>query len=58
MLHRLQRNFELYLDPARDFSIDEKTINFQGRHKDKLHITFKDAGDGFQADSVCDCVYM
>ena len=38
MLQHLQRNFELHWDPAIDFSIDEQTIGFQGRHKDKLRI--------------------
>ena len=52
MLQHLQRNFELYWDPAQDLSIDEKTIGFQGRYKDKLRIKFKYAGDGFQADDV------
>ena len=54
MLQKLQGNFELYWDPERDLSIDEQTIGFQGRHKHNLRITFKDAGDGFQADTFCD----
>ena len=57
MLQYLQRNFELYWGPARDLSIDEKTVGFQGSHNDKLWITFKDAGDGSQDDSVFDCGY-
>ena len=57
MLQHLQRNFELYWDPARDLSIDEKAIGFQGRHKDKLRITFKDVGDDFQDDDICDHGY-
>jgi hypothetical protein len=36
------------------FSIDEMTMGFQGRHADKKRITYKRAGDGFQADALCD----
>ena len=52
-----RETFLLDWDPALYFIIDEKTIGFQVRHKDKLRIEFKDADDGFQADSVCDCGY-
>ena len=34
-------------------SIDEQTIGFQGRHTDKIRVSYKDAGDGFQADTIC-----
>ena len=47
MLQHLQINFELYWDTAHDFSTYEQTIGFQGRHNDKIWITFKDAGDAF-----------
>ena len=57
MLQHLQRNFELQWDLARYLSINEQTIGFQGRHKDKLQIMFKDSGDVFQPDAVCDCGY-
>ena len=57
MLQHLHRKFELYWDPEQDLSTDEKTIGFQVRHKDKIWITFKDEGDGFQDDVVCDCGY-
>ena len=57
MLQHLNINFELYWDPAQYLIIYEKTIGFQGRHKDKIRINFKDAGDGFQADAVCDSGY-
>ena len=57
MLQHFQRKFELYWYPVQYLRIDEKTIGFQGRHKDKLRIMFKDAGDGLQSDSVFDCGY-
>ena len=44
-------------DPALYLIIDDKIIGFQGRHKDKLRVTFKYAGDGFQADDFCDRGY-
>ena len=34
-------------------SVDEQAIGFQGRHPDKLHITYKAEGDGFQCDALC-----
>ena len=36
------------------FSIDEMTMRFKGKHKDKRRITYKAEGDGFQADALCD----
>ena len=58
MLQHIQRNFELYWNPARDLSINEKTIGFQGRQKDKIWIRFQNEGDGFQSYSVFDSGYM
>ena len=57
MFHNLQKNFELYWDPAQYLSINEQAIWFQVRHKHKLQIMFKDAVDGFQDDDVCDSGY-
>ena len=42
---------------GRDISGDEQTIGFQGRHADKLRITYKAEGDGFQCDAICDAGY-
>ena len=39
---------------GRDISGDEQTIGFQGRHSDKLRITYKVEGDGFQCDALAD----
>ena len=33
------------------------TMRFKGHHHDKLRITYKAEGDGFQADSICDDSY-
>ena len=33
-------------------AIDEMTMGFQGRHGDKKRITYKNEGDGFQADAL------
>jgi hypothetical protein len=38
---------------GRHISVDEQTIGFQGNHKDKLRITYKAEGDGFQCDALC-----
>ena len=37
-----------------DISGDEQTIDFQGKHSDKLCITYKTEGDGFQCDALCE----
>ena len=34
-------------------SVDEQTISFQGNHICKLRITYKNEGDGFQYDALC-----
>ena len=39
---------------GRDISGDEQTIGFQVKHEDKLRITYKAEGDGFQCDAICD----
>ena len=39
-------------------SVDEMTMRFKGKHRDKLRITYKKEGDGFQADALCDDGYI
>ena len=43
--------------PGKSISIDEMTMGFQGRHRDKKRITYKSEGDGFQADALSDDGY-
>ena len=35
-------------------AIDKMTMGFQGMHIDKRRITYKEEGDGFQADALAD----
>ena len=39
---------------GRDILGDEQMIGFQGQHADKLSITYKVEGDGFQCDALAD----
>ena len=43
----------LSVDLGKSISIDEQTVGFQGRHGDKLRISYKAEGDGFQCDVIC-----
>ena len=38
---------------AKIISVDEQTQQMQGHHPDKLRITYKKEGDGFQFDALC-----
>ena len=38
---------------GKNISVDEQTIRMQGQHSDKLRITYKREGDGFQCDVIC-----
>mmetsp|Transcript_25091 Transcript_25091/g.54722 ORF Transcript_25091/g.54722 Transcript_25091/m.54722 type:complete len:1026 (-) Transcript_25091:83-3160(-) len=38
-------------------SCDEETQGFQGNHRDKLRITYKKEGDGFQCDAIAENGY-
>ena len=38
-------------------AVDDKTIGSQGRNMDKMLISYKNEGDGFQADALCDWGY-
>ena len=42
---------------GRALAVDEMTMRFKGKHKDKRWITYKAEGDGFQADALCDNGY-
>ena len=39
---------------GKNASTDKQTVGFQGRHADKLRVTYKAEGDGFQADCICE----
>ena len=38
-------------------AVNEITMRFKEHHRDKLRITCKAEGDGFQDDALCDDVY-
>jgi hypothetical protein len=40
------------VDLGERLSIDEQTMGFQGRHADKLRISYKTEGDGFQCEAM------
>ena len=40
------------------FYIDESTMWFKGCNADKMNITYKAEGDGFQADTICQKLYI
>ena len=42
---------------AKNVSVDEQTQGMKGRHLDKIRITYKKEGDGFQCDALCNGGY-
>ena len=44
-------------DLGRAVSVDEMTMRFKGKHRDKRRITYKAEGDGFQSDALCEDGY-
>ena len=38
---------------GRNISVDEMTMRMKGTHRDILRITYKNEGDGFQSDALC-----
>ena len=59
MSYRLQKRFRiLNINEKRyEISVDEQTLKFQGHHVDKLRISYKREGDGFQCDALCNDGY-
>ena len=53
----IQTIFCYFWMPGRDLYIDEQTMGFKGKHADKIHITYKKEGDGFQCDCIADNGY-
>ncbi len=56
-LDKLNDNAAKMWIPGKRLSIDEQTLGFQGRSGIKLLISYKNEGDGFQCDAVCDNGY-
>ena len=57
LINELETNSKSYWDAGQVVSIDEQTIGFQGHHQNKLRITYKRIGDGFQCDAICEGGY-
>jgi hypothetical protein len=57
-LNELNNNTARMWIPMKWLGIDKQTLGFQGWSRIKLHITYKNKGDGFQCDAVCDDSYM
>lgn len=53
LLHHMNYVNKMAWNLGENISVDEQTIGFQGHHKDKLRITYKAEGDGFQCDALC-----
>ena len=53
LLEHLLQNAKRCWDTGAKVSIDEQTIEFQGKNSSKLRITYKRIGDGFQEDAIC-----
>eukprot|EP01048_Picozoa_sp_COSAG05_P021918 COSAG05_NODE_4189_length_1630_cov_6.087524_1_plen_446_part_10 len=57
LLTAIAKTFREYWCTGQRVSVDEQTIGFQGRHFAKLRITYKNEGDGFQCDALCEQGY-
>ena len=57
LLDELNENARRMWIPGKCVSIYEQTLGFQGRSGIKLRISYKEEGDGFQCDALCDDGY-
>lgn len=57
LLNELNSNAQKWWRTGKWVSIDEQTLGFKGKHGMKLRITYKNEGDGFQCDAICERGY-
>ena len=57
IIQELENNSKSKWDCGCVLSIDEQTIGFQGHHQNKLRVTYKRIGGGFQCDALCERVF-
>jgi hypothetical protein len=57
LINKLNKQAKDMWVPGIFVAIDEQTIGFQGQLGMKLRISYKQEGDGFQCDAVCDSGY-
>ncbi len=57
LINKLNKQAKDMWVPGIFVTINEQTIGFQGQSGMKLRISYKQEGDGFQCDAVCDLGY-